>query len=497
MDKSAFLYQASQVVLSTFDLDEVLRHILCTVRDHFAVANGAIFLIDHTTQELYIRQHVGRLADSITVVPLGKGITGHAAAGKQPIYVADVSQDPRYIEGFCDTRSELAIPLVVRDEVVGLLDLQSNEPDAFDSETVQLLSLFSTQASIGIENARLYSLEKLRSTQLEAINAIARQTTAQLDLDELLPAVSTLVLKHFGVSHIAVLLHKGSQLQIRSEFGVLRPRSVVISATDNASLVPLTFQTQSLILENDLSHAHEAGPFYQGSAAEVCFPLTFHGDRLGVLAIGSAESNFFSPAVLDPLTAIADIIASAIKNCLQLESARQLAYRDGLTGIFNRRFFEERIVEELDRSSRYQSGLTLLMVDIDHFKSVNDDFGHLLGDEVLKQVSQLFMQQLRKSDIVCRFGGEEFAILLPQSHPQRSVEVAEKLRRIIHACPFPGVTRPVTVSIGVAHSPNNGTYRDQLIGGADAALYTAKQNGRNRVVLAPAEHLAVSEPTSN
>jgi diguanylate cyclase (GGDEF)-like protein len=121
------------------------------------------------------------------------------------------------------------------------------------------------------------------------------------------------------------------------------------------------------------------------------------------------------------------------------------------------------------------------MVDIDQFKSLNDEFGHLLGDEVLRQVSSIFSQQLRKIDVVCRYGGEEFAILLSQTSQPQALAVAEKLRRLVDSWQFPGVSRPVTISAGVATWPDHGSTREDLVRAADAGLYAAKQGGRNCV----------------
>jgi len=123
------------------------------------------------------------------------------------------------------------------------------------------------------------------------------------------------------------------------------------------------------------------------------------------------------------------------------------------------------------------------MVDIDQLKRLNDEFGHLLGDEVLRQVSSLFHQQLRKIDVVCRYGGEEFAILLTQTNAEHALGVAEKLRKLVESWQFPGVPRTVTLSAGVAAFPDHGTSRDELIHAADTGLYAAKQSGRNQVRL--------------
>jgi diguanylate cyclase (GGDEF)-like protein len=145
-----------------------------------------------------------------------------------------------------------------------------------------------------------------------------------------------------------------------------------------------------------------------------------------------------------------------------------------------------RIGEEIERAKRFNTGMAVIMIDIDHFKRLNDEFGHLLGDEVLRQVSSIFSQHLRKIDVVCRYGGEEFVVVLSQTGAEHAMTVAEKLRRVVAEWQFPGVPCPVYISAGVATFPEHGTERDQLVKAADSAMYLAKQTGRNRVCLAPA-----------
>ncbi|HEX9284906.1 MAG TPA: GGDEF domain-containing protein, partial [Nitrospirales bacterium] len=173
-------------------------------------------------------------------------------------------------------------------------------------------------------------------------------------------------------------------------------------------------------------------------------------------------------------------------NARYVDRVRQLAYRDGLTGVFNRRYFESRLIEEITRAARYGAGVSILMVDLDHFKKVNDEFGHMLGDDVLRTVSSIFTRTLRKVDVVCRYGGEEFAIILPATPGGSAYIVADKLRRAVAGAQHPGVPIPVTISAGVAEFPANGITRDDIVRAADAALYKAKQNGRNQVCWAPA-----------
>jgi diguanylate cyclase (GGDEF)-like protein len=195
----------------------------------------------------------------------------------------------------------------------------------------------------------------------------------------------------------------------------------------------------------------------------------------------SAQLDAFQEQDIRVLQSVADICAIGIRNAMQLHQAKTMASTDGLTGIYNRRGFETRILEEIAGAQRNGLGVSLLIIDIDHFKRLNDEFGHLLGDEVLRQVAKIFTQQIRKNDIVCRYGGEEFAILLPETTTERAAAVADKLRRVVADFQFPGVPRPVTISLGVADCPTHAASRDDLVRAADEAMYAAKQNGRNRI----------------
>ncbi|HUO26612.1 MAG TPA: diguanylate cyclase [Candidatus Aquilonibacter sp.] len=486
MNRVAVLYDAGQAVLSTFDLDEVLQRILTIAHDYFHLRNVAILLLDRQTQQLCVRSQIGwDVGQDEVRLNIGEGLSGVAAAKKQPVYSPDVSKDERYFCSAKSTRSELAIPLMVRDQVVGVLDCQSDRLKHFDKETIDLLTLFSTQASMALQNARLYSLEQERARQLEAINAIAKQTTAVLDLEELLVRVCGLIQQAFQVSHVSLFLREDHDLVLRAHHGTLTLQ-IPEGGRFSASAEPWArlLATNVTITDADLIHAPTVAKLYAESASRMCIPLVSFGQTLGVLALDSAKPNAFCQGDLQSLESVADICATAIQNAHYVERVKQLAYLDGLTGIFNRRFFELRIMEEIERARRYGTGMALIMADIDQFKRLNDEFGHLLGDEVLRQVSSLFHQQLRKIDVVCRYGGEEFAILLTQTGAEQALNVAEKLRRTVESWQFPGVPSTVTISAGTAAFPEHGFTRDELVSAADRGLYAAKQTGRNRVSFA-------------
>lgn len=485
MPKTAVLYDAGQAVLSTFDLDEVLQRILAIARDYFHLPKAAILLLEKDTQHLYVRSQLGWDAGKDGIrLDLSQGITGAAASKKHPIYAPDVSRDPRYVCSAQSTRSELAIPLMVRDEVVGVLDCQSDKLDYFDAEKIELLALFSTHASIALENARLYSLERQRARQLEAINIIAQQSTAVMELEELLIRVCSVIQQAFQVSHVSLLLRDEGDLVMRAHKGTLTP-CFPPGGRFPASQDPWqqAIASNGTVMEKDLTNASESFRLFKESSSRLSIPLISFGQTLGVLTLHSSNTNAFRDSDLQSLESVADICANSIQNAHYIERVKQLAYLDGLTGIFNRRFFELRIMEEIERARRYETGMAVIMADIDQFKRLNDEFGHLLGDEVLRQVSSIFHQQVRKIDVVCRYGGEEFGVLLTQTTADQAMAVAEKLRRMVETWQFPGVPRTITISAGVAAFATHGRTRDDIVRAADSGLYAAKQSGRNRVCL--------------
>jgi diguanylate cyclase (GGDEF)-like protein len=485
MQKIAVLYDAGQAVLSTFDLDEVLQRILGIAHDFFHLQNVAILLIDKEAKQLCVRSQIGWDEGSNKILGWHEGITGHAVLKKQPVYAPDVSKDPRYICSAQSTRSELAIPLMVHDQVVGVLDCQSDRLNHFDHETVDLLTMFSTQASIALQNARLYQLERQRAQQLEAINAIAQQCTAVMDLEDLLARVCSVIRQAFQVSHVSLTLREDGDLVLRAHEGMLTlclPSGGRLSV--DCEPWSKVIASGTTYIENDLSTVPDSLRLFTEARSRLSIPLISFGQTLGVLTLHSSRQNAFQRSELQSLEAVADICASSIQNAHYVERIRKLSYLDGLTGIFNRRYFELRIMEEIERARRSQAGMAVVIADIDQFKRLNDEFGHLLGDEVLRQVSSLFHQHLRKIDVVCRYGGEEFAILLTSTNADHAMGVAEKLRKLVEGWQFPGVPRMVTISAGVAAFPDHGSARDELVHAADLGLYVAKQAGRNRVSLA-------------
>ena len=219
-------------------------------------------------------------------------------------------------------------------------------------------------------------------------------------------------------------------------------------------------------------------------------PLVSRGNAVGVLALSRLESSFSGEPVRISMS-MADYLALALSNARLYSRMQQRAEIDQLSGVLTRRAFLEAAEEVVDRSFHMGHHLTCLMVDLDHFKKVNDDYGHAEGDEVLRLFGEILVDTLRSSDIIGRYGGEEFCALLTDTAVDRGVEVADRLRAAVENYSFSGIERRVTVSIGVSGA-GVGSHEDrltieQLLKRADRALYDAKRSGRNKVVRTDSE----------
>lgn len=231
------------------------------------------------------------------------------------------------------------------------------------------------------------------------------------------------------------------------------------------------------VLLTELSRGRRHDDAVMGSFLSV--PLVVQGDLIGVLNVSHSEPRSFDADHLRLLSLIAGQAAATIQRLLMYEDMRRLAITDDLTNICNRRHFLECLQNEIDRARRYETPFSVLFLDIDNFKEINDSFGHHVGDRILAELGSVLKYWARKSDLVARYGGEEFAILLPMTDKSRARCAAERLRVRIEKHTFYR-RKKLTVSIGIAGFPEDGESAEQILGRVDEALYMAKQTGRNR-----------------
>ena len=260
----------------------------------------------------------------------------------------------------------------------------------------------------------------------------------------------------------------GAQFQGSDSLSAMAARGVATITREGAAL-----RGMRIIAER------ERFPIAPASAAAV--PLQSDRKLTGVLTVWS--SGLFAEAALTALDTIAPHASRQLDHALALGHMREEAERDGLTGLYNRRTFDQQLAAESARFERYRRPFALILLDIDHFKLVNDTHGHDAGDVVIKGVAEIITKSLRDVDIAARYGGEEFAMLLPETDKSHAIDIAERIRKRIEGTPFnwQGLAIPVTSSAGVAAIPEKHQDVANLIRAADQLLYEAKRGGRNRV----------------
>lgn len=230
------------------------------------------------------------------------------------------------------------------------------------------------------------------------------------------------------------------------------------------------------------NHLHHALP-----ADSLCVPMMAQGEALGMLYLSSIELGQFTAAKQQLAKTVAENIALALANLKLRQTLHNQSIRDPLTGLFNRRYMEESLEREIQRCDRKQQPLSIIMIDLDYFKRFNDTFGHEAGDAVLREVAQFLQKFVRGSDIACRYGGEEFILILPEASLEVTYKRAEQLREGIKHLklePRYYAFGSLTLSIGIASFPEHGTCIEFVIRAADAALYRAKNEGRDAIRLA-------------
>ncbi|HSB07677.1 MAG TPA: diguanylate cyclase [Thermodesulfobacteriota bacterium] len=220
--------------------------------------------------------------------------------------------------------------------------------------------------------------------------------------------------------------------------------------------------------------------------SHLTLPLALDGDLLGCISLNSEQSDAFDAQDLQFFSVIGSQMASTLKHFQRFSSIKTMAIYDTLTNLYNRRYFEERLGLETQQAFYGGATLSLVMIDIDHFKKVNDTFGHTEGDKVLREISSLLRTSVRKKDTVARYGGEEFILILPEAGLEESSMIAERIRRLVENTLFEvGHARiNLTVSLGISSFPNHrAKSKEELVRMSDQALYDAKRGGRNRVCI--------------
>jgi len=345
----------------------------------------------------------------------------------------------------------------------------------------RLLKLFDTL------NLRTSELEKSQ-TQLEMIYENSRILASKLDTESVVGEVMKIMGEILGYHAFAIVFKdRAGKLffRARSSDGEnsFHPRPCPPEGTE---LVKKIIELGEPACLKNIITRFDYKPLSTHSRSLMLVPLTSHGIAMGVLVAESNDENRFHDKDIQMLSIVARSAAMALENAGLHRRTEELTINDELTETFNYRYFVQKLQEEKRRAARYNLPLSLIMVDIDWFKKLNDSYGHEIGNLVLKRLSDIIKKCIRDVDVFCRYGGEEFVIILPQTPQVEATQIAERIRQQIEKTVIdagkPGKLK-VTVSVGVTSYPENGKSQDDLLAVADQALYRAKGEGRNLVCI--------------
>jgi diguanylate cyclase (GGDEF)-like protein len=378
-----------------------------------------------------------------------------------------------------------ATPLRARQRSLGVLVLHeaaSGKP-SLDRGVLEVLG---KQVGAGLENVRLFAELRASSTRAEVLRRITASATSGSDLGAIVPAFAAELhaLQPFDRLACGFVNETGDYIEMVSHpegtsWGLGGVLPVVGSGPGFVALNNRPF------LQKDLVHEHryleDMRLLDEGLRSYALFPLSSRERAIGVLALGSCRGGAFDEHTLARLQPLADAVALAFENVRLFQKTRELSITDEVTPLYNFRYFHQALERELKLVNRYGSALSLIFVDLDHFKPINDQYGHLRGSRTLREVGFLIRAAVRETDVPARYGGDEFVVILPQTEGAPARVLAEKLRRLVEGHTFlqeEGINARLGVSLGVATYPAEATTKEALIRLADKRMYEDKESRR-------------------
>jgi len=488
------LRQAGAIVTATLSQNEAIERILVQLERVVPYDSASVQLLG----EGYLEIVGGRgWPDPAAVVGMRFPIPGDnpntvVIQQRKPHILGDApSVHAAFREGpHNHIHSFLGVPLIVGDQVIGMLAVDNTQSNYFTPDHARLVSAFADQVALAIQNARLYAQAERRTDQLRTLRKVGHTLSSALDLKAVL---QTLVGAASGLAEaryaaLAVIDEKGELAYFYTAGMTESERQLIGVLPHGLGLLGAILQERVPIRLAEIGSDPRSVGFPANHPPMKSFlgvPIMARGVLLGSLYLTEKiKEQVFTQEDEDLIVGLAADAAIAIERAKLFGEVQQLASTDSLTGLHNRRHFMELAKREFGRARRYQRPLATIMLDIDHFKQVNDTYGHAVGDQVLQIVAERCQKTVREIDILGRYGGEEFVVLLLETGLDGARIMAERLRTAITSKPVhagEGLELNVTASLGVAQRDENTTSLEILIARADQAMYIAKHKGRNRV----------------
>jgi diguanylate cyclase (GGDEF)-like protein len=387
--------------------------------------------------------------------------------------------------------SALIVPMKLGDRVVGVLSVQSPRALSYSQSDCDLLTAISEQAAVAVENLKNLRASTQRAADLNLLVEVASAVSSELDLHRVFAKIHEQVKRVIDAPLFFVALRSGESDAVTLEYLVEGER--IFPPAEHSlkgTIVGRVIESAKPVLvrnteERDRLTSKKIGEGPTTVQSIVAVPMIAGGRTIGAISTQSYEVNAYDERHLKLLSAIAEQSAVAVQNAKLYERAKELAENDALTGLPHQRSVQERLAYELKRARRASSKLSLLMMDIDKFKAFNDTYGHPVGDRVLKEVSSVLRRVARETDVIGRYGGDEFCAILPETDREQAWKFAERLSAEVTREPFridEQQSIPIRLSIGVAVYPDECEGRDDLIGVADASLYAAKRGEAQQAI---------------
>lgn len=414
------------------------------------------------------------------------GITGRVARTGRAELVQDVREDPEFIDVGWNTRSEICVPIRASDEVIGVINVESGAERPLDGADLEVMQVIARHLGIAFENQALLESERSTRRAVEALHQVSTIVTSTLNVDEALRRIVDTLGSSFDYRYVIAGLTEGQFVQPKAAHGVALERLVRIpissSAIGRVALTAQPLHVPDISAQTDLGL--EALP---DSDSLIVVPIARDNNMLGILIVIGSKSRPLVHNDMTMLQMFAQHAGVVLDNARMYEEARRMAYLDPMTQLPNHRHFQERFTADFARAIREERPLAVMVMDLDGFKQINDCFGHLEGDAVLIAASQRLAKRLRERDLLARYAGDEFVVLLPDTDARAAMMIGRRLCAAIGEKPFQistGESRQLTISIGVAIGPEHGSSTKELLSAADKATYAAKHAGRNQVHLA-------------
>lgn len=450
-----FLTKISEVLVKEVDTAELALELKTVLETYVKINNLKVFVFDDVTSTMRDCAESWKvIEDDSEIYSAFENIKEHdfvinSKAYKLPPSIGEVTLKV----------SSLVMPMLKEGNVFGLIELEFDNDTSIDMEFLFLMRIFAAQASLKLQNIILNEQSKINVEFHDSMKNIAKIIETQYELNYIVPLIGEM-LDRFISDHLIYVFLKQD-----NEFKLVWPKACKDERIYE-TLKQLTPETNYILTSDDKIGA---------------FPLTSDGEITGCIVARSTLEKL-SKRDISYLEQLTRQSAITINRANTYSKVLQYATLDALTNLNNRRQFEVRLKQEIATTKRQKNPLCAMMIDIDFFKKVNDTYGHASGDAVLRTVASIIKEHLRESDIPSRYGGEEFAVLLPYTHIEEAKIVGERLRKAVETTPIPIDKKNinVTISMGLAEFSPQETGED-LFKRADSALYEAKESGRNRV----------------